>query len=45
MSKKRVQGFEFELQRRLMLASNCAACGKKKSRFIKYQEASRFELH
>ena len=31
-------------QNRLMLASNCAICGKKKSRFIKNQEASRLEL-
>ena len=27
-------------QNRLMLVSNCAICGKKKSRFIKNQEAS-----
>ena len=32
-------------QNRLMLASNCAVCGKKKLRFIKNQEASRLELH
>ena len=32
-------------QNRLMLLSNCAVCGKKKSRFIKNQEASRSELH
>ena len=32
-------------QNRLMLVSNCAICGKKKSRFIKNQEASRLELH
>ena len=27
-------------QNRLMLVSNCAICGEKKSRFIKNQEAS-----
>ena len=32
-------------QNRLILASNCAICGKKKSRFIKNQEVSRLELH
>ena len=32
-------------QNRLMLVSNCAACGETKSRFIKNQETSRLELH
>ena len=32
-------------QNRLVLISNCSVCGKKKSRFIKYQEATRLELH
>ena len=32
-------------QIRLMLLSNCTVCGKEKSRFNKYQEASRLELH
>ena len=32
-------------QNRLTLVSNCAICGKKKSRFIKNQETSRLELH
>ena len=32
-------------QNRLMFLSNCTICGKKKSRFIKNQEASRLELH
>ena len=32
-------------KRKLMLLSNCVVCGKKKSRFIKNQEASRLELH
>ena len=32
-------------QNRLILVSNCASCGKKKSRFIENQEASRFELN
>ena len=32
-------------QNRLMLLSNCAVWGKKKSRFIKNQEAIRLELH
>ena len=30
---------------RLMLVSICAVCRKKKSTFIKNQEASRLELH
>ena len=34
------------IQNRLMLLSNCAVSGKKKTwRFIKNQEASRLELH
>ena len=33
------------IQNRLMLLSNCAVSGKKTSRFIKNQEASRLELH
>ena len=32
-------------QNRLTLVSNCAVCGKKKSKFIQNQEASRLELH
>ena len=28
------------IQNRIMLVSNCPVCGKKKSRFIKNQEAS-----
>ena len=32
-------------QNRLMLVSNCAISGKKKSKFIINQEASRLELH
>ena len=32
-------------QNRLMVSSNSAVCGKKKSRFIKNQEASRLKLH
>ena len=32
-------------QSRLMLSSNCAIRGKKKSRFIKNREACRLELH
>ena len=32
-------------QNRLMLVSNCAVCGNKKSKFIKNQEASRLEFH
>ena len=32
-------------QNRLMLVSNCAICGREKSRFIKTQEATRLELH
>ena len=32
-------------QNKLLLVSNCAICGMKKSRFIKNQEASRLELH
>ena len=36
---------EISKQNRLMLVSNCAVCGKKKSRFIKNQKASRLELH
>ena len=32
-------------QNRLILVSNCAVCGKKKSKFIQNQEASRLELH
>ena len=31
-------------QNRLMLVSKCVVCGKKISRFIKNQEASRLEL-
>ena len=31
-------------QNRLVLIIDCAACGKKKSRFIKNQETSRLEL-
>ena len=32
-------------QNKLILLSNCAVCGEKKSRFIKNQEASRLENH
>ena len=32
-------------QNRLILVSNCAVCGKKLTRFIKHQEASRLKLH
>ena len=32
-------------QNRLMLVSNCAISGKKKSKFIINQDASRLELH
>ena len=32
-------------QIRLMLLPNCAVCGKKKSTFMKTQEASRLEVH
>ena len=31
-------------QNRLVLVIDCAACGKKKARFIKNQETSRLEL-
>ena len=30
---------------RLLLVSNCSTCGKKKSRLIKDQKASRLKLH
>ena len=30
---------------RLMLASNCVICGKKKWKLVKYQEVSKLELH
>ena len=32
-------------QNKLILLSNCAVSGKKKSRFIKTKETSRLELH
>ena len=32
-------------QNRVMVVSNCTACGYKKSRFIKHEEAGRLEVH
>ena len=43
--KKTLQTKTLVLEEQLMAVSNCAIFDKKKSKFIKSQQASRLELH